>query len=112
VVVEFGARPDERSLDLLRQLIDLGASAWWFDGDRTAGLESWLDREVPAPEEYWHIQTRAVEEAWPKIAEILRARIVRVIGPGRAYLPEEQIDRLMFGDLPDQDMSAQVDGTS
>jgi hypothetical protein len=103
VVVEFGARPDDRSLDLLRQLMELGASAWWFDGDRAAALESWRDRDVPVPDEYWHIQTRAVEAAWTKIAEIFRARIVRTVGPRRAHLPEAQIDRLMFGELRDQE---------
>lgn len=98
VVLGFGARPDDRALALLRRLIDLGASAWWFDGDRTAALESWLDRDVPVPAEYWHIQTAAVDAAWPKIAEILRSKIVRTIGPKRAYLSETQVDRLMFGD--------------
>ena len=102
VVVEFGARPDDRALALLRRLISLGASAWWFDGDRIAALASWLDRDVPVPAEYWHIQTTAVEAAWPRIADILRSRIVRTIGPKRAYLPEVHLDRLMFGDLADQ----------
>ena len=102
VVVEFGARPDEGSLALLRRLIELGANAWWFDGDRKAALESWLDRDVPVPEEYWRIQTRAVEAAWPRIAEIFPSRIVRTIGPGRAYMHEAEVDRLMFGVLPDQ----------
>jgi len=102
VVAEFGARPDETSLVQLRLLIDLGASAWWFDGDRAAARESWLDRDVPVDPELWRIQTTWVEAAWPRIAEILRSRIVRTIGPGRVYLPEAQIDRLMFGDLGDQ----------
>jgi hypothetical protein len=102
VVVEFGARPDESALALLRRLINLRASAWWFDGDRTAALESWLDRDVPVPAEYWYIQTKAVEAAWPRIAETLRSKIVRTIGPGRAYLSEMQVDRLMFGHQSDQ----------
>jgi hypothetical protein len=103
VVAEFGARPDESSLVQLRLLIDLGASAWWFDGDRSAARESWLDRQVPVDAEFWRIQTTWVDEAWPRIAEILKSRIVRTIGPGRTYLPESQIDRLMFGSLSDQE---------
>jgi hypothetical protein len=102
VVVEFGARPDERSLVQLSLFLDLGASAWWFEGDRAAARESWLDREVRVDEEFWRIQTEWVDFAWLRIAEILRSRIVRTIGPGRAYLTEAQIDRLMFGDLSDQ----------
>jgi hypothetical protein len=86
----------------LRLLIDLGASAWWFDGDRLAARESWLDREVPVDEEAWRIQTAGVDAAWPIIADIFRSRIVRTIGPGRAYLHERQIDNLMFGDQADQ----------
>jgi hypothetical protein len=102
VVAEFGARPDEPSLVQLRLLIDLGASAWWFDGDRAAARESWLHRDVPADPEYWRIQTAWVDAAWPAIAEIFRSRIVRTIGPELAYLPEAQIDRLMFGEVADQ----------
>ncbi len=102
VVAEFGARPDERSLVQLRLLIDLGASVWWFDGDRSAARESWLDREVKVDGEFWRIQTEWVDSAWTRIAEILRSRIVRTIGPGRTYLSEAQIDRLMFGELADQ----------
>jgi hypothetical protein len=106
VVAEFGARPDESSLLQLLLLIDLGASAWWFDGDRGAARESWLHRDIPADEEFWRIQMARVDSAWLRIAEIFRSRIGRTIGPGPAYLPESQIDRLMFGDLPDQDGGA------
>lgn len=102
VVAEFGARPDEASLMQLRLLIDLGASAWWFDGDRVAARQSWLDRDVPADPEFWRIQMTWVEAAWSKVAHIFRSRIVRTIGPGRAYLSPTDIDRLMFGILPDQ----------
>jgi hypothetical protein len=102
VVAEFGARPDEPSLLQLRLLIDLGASAWWFDGDRAAARASWLNRDVPIDPELWRIQMTWVDAAWPRIAEIFRSRIVRTIGPGRSYVPEPQIDRLMFGDLADQ----------
>lgn len=80
VVAEFGARPDEPSLVQLRLLIDLGASAWWFDGDRSAARESWLDRDVKVDEEFWRIQTEWVDSAWTRIAEILCSRIVRTIG--------------------------------
>lgn len=102
VVAELGARPDDRSLVQLRLLMDLGASAWWFDGDRSAARESWLDRDVPVDEEFWRIQTAWVDMAWREIAAIFRSRIVRTVGPGRAHLAEAQIDRMMFGDLPDQ----------
>lgn len=102
VVVEFGARPDQASLVQLRRLIDLGASAWWFDGDRPAARESWLDRDVKVDEEFWRTQMAWVDHAWQSIADILNARIIRTIGPGRAYLAETQIDRLMFGVLDDQ----------
>jgi hypothetical protein len=103
VVAEFGARPDERSLVQLRLLIDLGASAWWFDGDRASAFGSWQDRDVPVDDEFWRIQLAWVDAAWPTIAEILRSHMVRTIGPDRAYLREADIDRLMFGDSPDQD---------
>jgi hypothetical protein len=83
----------------LRLLIDLGASAWWFDGDRAAARASWLNRDVTVDPELWRIQMAWVDAAWPRIAEIFQSRIVRTIGPGRAYVPEPQIDRLMFGDL-------------
>jgi hypothetical protein len=102
VVAEFGARPDEASLVQLQLLIDLGASAWWFDGDRAAARKSWLDRDVPTDPEFWRIQMTWVEATWPRIADIFRSRIVRTIGPGRAYSSPADIDRLMFGVLPDQ----------
>jgi hypothetical protein len=102
VVAEFGARPDEAAFAQLRRLVDLGFSAWWFDGDRTAALESWLDRENPGDEEFWQVQTAWVDLNWQRIAEAFRSRIVRTIGPERSYLSEPEIDRLMFGELRDQ----------
>ena len=104
IIAEFGARPDEPSLIQLQLLMDLGASAWWFDGDRDAARQSWLDRDVPVDEEYWRIQTTWVDAAWPRIAEILRTRIIRTIGPERSYLTESEIDRLMFGEVSDPGM--------
>jgi hypothetical protein len=102
VVVEFGARPNEAAFAQLSRLVDLGFSAWWLDGDRNAALKSWLDRELPAAEEFWQVQTAWVDFNWHRIAEAFRSRIVRTIGPERAYLSEPEIDRLMFGELNDQ----------
>lgn len=102
IVAEFGARPDEASLVQLRLLIELGASAWWFDADRAAARESWLDRDVKVDPELWRIQMAWVDAAWPRIADMFRSRIVRTIGPARAYLAEAQVDQLMFGVDADQ----------
>ena len=35
-------------------------------------------------------------------AEIFPARIVRTIGAGRAYVPDAQVDGLMYGELADK----------
>lgn len=37
-----------------------------------------------------------VDAAWHRIADMFRSRIVRTIGPGRAYLAEFRVDQLML----------------
>jgi hypothetical protein len=102
IIAEFGARPDDAAVMQLQLLIALGASAWWFDGDREAARDSWLSRPVKVDYELWRIQMVWVDAAWPRIADIFRSRIFRTIGPGRAYLSQAQVDQLMFGVIPNQ----------
>jgi hypothetical protein len=96
-VVEVGFRPGEREFGILRELIDAGASAWWFDGDRDGALANWLRRPKPIDEVLWRVQTGYVDRHWTHIAELFRSRIVRTVGPRGTTIPPEQIDLLMFG---------------
>jgi hypothetical protein len=96
-VVEVGFRPSEGTLAILRELVDAGASAWWFDGDRDGALENWRRRDKPIDDAFWRVQLGYVDRRWAEIAELLRSRIVRSVGPRGASVPVEQIDLLMFG---------------
>lgn len=96
-VVEVGFRPSTEIFGLLFELVDSGASAWWFDGDRDGAFGNWHRREKPVDDVFWHVQMGYVDRNWPAIAELFRTRIVRSVGPGGVTLLPEQLDRLMFG---------------
>jgi hypothetical protein len=96
-VVEVGFRPGAGTLTLLRELIDAGSSAWWFDGDRDGALDNWRRRDKPIDDAFWRVQLGYVDRHWAEIAELFRARIVRSVGPRGATLSAELLDRLIFG---------------
>jgi hypothetical protein len=98
-VVEVGFRPGAGTLTLLRELIDAGGSAWWFDGDRDGALNNWRRRDKPVDDAFWRVQLGYVDRHWAELAELFRSRIVRSVGPGGVTLHVEQLDRLMFGEV-------------
>lgn len=93
VVIDWGFPAFEPGftpcIAFVRDLVERrGVSPIWFDGDRRAALQSFLDRGT-VDKENWDVQLAGIDEHWDEISQLFAGRIIDVIAPGPNYMPHE-----------------------
>jgi hypothetical protein len=74
---------------------DAGVSVWWFDGDRAAARESFIQRDT-VPVAALDVQMASIANYWPNIEPILGPSIIEAIKPDGSYEPLDAIFKQMF----------------
>lgn len=82
-------------LQFVKQLIANGFEHWWFDGDRDAALQSYLQRG-DVPKANWDVQVPGIEQHWAEISALFKDRQLNVISAGPTHTLPEEIFRQMF----------------
>ena len=86
-------------MNLLNRLRALGAEPWWFDGDRTAAKEAWLEENRKSRRAFedwkWDEVVAVVNNNWRLIEENLGERVIRTIESGRYHIPPAETYRRM-----------------
>jgi hypothetical protein len=104
VVVEYGFAPHE--YPHVASLVEGGASAWWFDGDRDAARAEYLllrlARGLAQAQSAaaFDLQIRGIDAYWPHIEPVFEGRIIRTVTrvDGRdVHLPAPEIVRRILG---------------
>lgn len=90
VVIDWGF--PVAALPTVTDLISDGVQPWWFDGDRDAALQCFLDRPGhPATRSDWDRQLAGIEERWEEIESLFRDRILHVISAGPHHVGPEEL---------------------
>jgi hypothetical protein len=95
-ILNWGFPPNDHYFAKVRDLVDAGMTPWWFDGDRGAALDSFIERDTVS-REAWDAQLAQVETRWTDIEDIFGANRIDVIDSDGAYLPCPAIYEVMFG---------------
>src|SRR2546425_6523542 len=96
VVLECGLYASPPAIKLLCGLKQLGADAWWFDGDRAAAFAAWraenLYKGRKFNDEKWHEVVSVIDANWESIEQFFgHDRIVRTVESGPTHLLPETI---------------------
>jgi ribosome maturation factor RimP len=80
---------------LVRQLIADGFEVWWFDGDRDAALQLFLERTGhPATIHDHRRYMKQIEDNWDTYSKFFEDRRLDVISPGPILMfKQESISR-------------------
>jgi hypothetical protein len=94
VVTEYGLWANAGNLALLRDLQQLGADPWWFDGYRLAAFAAWRDENRRADrnfdDEAWHRVVAVINANWQSLERLFgAARILRTVESGPRHVPPE-----------------------
>src|SRR5579864_3933811 len=94
VVAEYGLWANDGNIALLRDLQQLGADPWWFDGARLAAFSAWRDENRRAGRNLgdglWHQVVAEINKNWQSLDKFFgAARIVRTIETGPTHIPPE-----------------------
>lgn len=91
-VIDWNLPPSR--LKSAQRLRDMGASIWWFDGDRATAAGIVVQRgnlSLPAFER----QMLEIDESWLDIRAVFARRILRVLEPGPAFeTPQAIFERM------------------
>jgi hypothetical protein len=103
VVLECGLYASLPAIELVRRLKQLGADAWWFDGDRAAAFAAWKAENLLRGRNFkdakWHEVLSLIDANWELIEQFFgHNRIVRTIESGPTHLPPETIYEMMRRD--------------
>ncbi|MGH7368364.1 MAG: hypothetical protein ACREK9_18325 [Candidatus Rokuibacteriota bacterium] len=90
VVLDWGFPPER--LPIIVALQEEGVEAWWFDGDRTAAVES-FQRRGTVPMEAWNIQLPKIDHHWSRIEETFGLRMIKTLDANGHYADPGQISR-------------------
>lgn len=82
-------------LSLVRLFKQSGFAIWWFDGDRNAARESFVQRGT-VPLERFTVQMQSIEEEWSRIEDVTGDNIINVVTAGPTHPAPEYIYRRMF----------------
>jgi hypothetical protein len=94
-ILDWGFPPNASTLATVRRLVEAGMTPWWFDGDRTAALESFLARGSPLRD--WEVQMPKIEANWGEIEAIFGSNHIEAVSRGPVYTPPENIYEQMLG---------------
>ena len=88
IVIDYGF--PEGGFPIADALIGAGFEFWWFDGDRTASLEAFIARPGhPATPQNYADYMAHIERNWPWYQARFGDRRLDVIGPGPAFMSNE-----------------------
>jgi hypothetical protein len=97
LVVTWGFPPNLFWISKIRALHAVGLVPWWFDGDRDAALDRFLERTGhPGTRQDWNAQMNAIEALWPALENLYGDRVIDAVRPGPAYMDREEIFSRMF----------------
>ena len=87
---------------MVRQLIADGFKVWWFDGDRDAALQLFLERSAhPATIDDHRRYMKQIEDNWATYREFFEERRLDVVSQGPTLMSNE--DRLTAIDTRHRD---------
>jgi len=86
-------------LSLVCRLQQRGTVTWWFDGDRKAVRQAFIERRTVSPEAF-QVQMDSIERNWQAIKEIIGTRIIKTVAPGPTHAAPEWIFDQMFRQEP------------
>jgi len=89
VAVEWGFHPN--NLPQVREMVEAGAEAWWFDGDRPAAREAFRNVKGAAKLPAFDQQVARIAAAWTGISALFQSRILKVVRSGPSHVTPEQI---------------------
>ncbi len=97
VVVEFGMYANADGMRLLNRLRGLGVEPWWFDGDRTAAKDAWLEENRKSGRAFedgkWDEVVAVVNQNWRLIEDNLAERVLRTIESSGYHVPPAETYR-------------------
>jgi hypothetical protein len=94
VVIDWGFPP--YCLSVVSALQRHGVEAWWFDGDKRAAQQSFIQRGT-VPIQCFEIQMRAIKQEWSNIKTLFGPRMINTIGRGPVYMAPEDVSKLILG---------------
>jgi hypothetical protein len=100
IVLEYGVYAYPPAIALLRELKQLGAEPWWFDGDRDAAFAAWRDENVLKGRNFtdqkWHEVVGIINANWRLVEQFFGPnRIIRTIEAGPVRLALDEIYAMM-----------------
>lgn len=93
IAIDWGFPPGMITLVRLFKLN--GFTIWWFDGDRDAAKESFVQRGTVSLEAFI-VQMQSIEENWNQIEDEIEDNIITTVSAGPAYTTPEHIYMRMF----------------
>jgi hypothetical protein len=93
VVINWGFPPI--CLNVVAALKAVHISLWWFDGNRAAAREAFIQRGT-VPPECFKRQMDSIEKAWPNINQLFDSRIIMTISIGPRFVASDEIFARMF----------------
>jgi len=98
VVIDWGFPP--KCLPSVHAFHQYGVETWWFDGDREAARQSFIQRGTVSVANL-AVQMRSIVEMWPEIKSFFRTRIINTVGFDHlrnvTHTPPEEIFQRMVG---------------
>ena len=100
VAVEYGMWANEAGIVALRRLRELGASPWWFDGDRDAAFVRWQEENAksarPFTDTKWNDVVAVIDQNQGRLVSFFGERVLRTIEAGPMNVPPNAIHARML----------------
>ena len=88
VVLDWNFPPS--CIGLVNALLERGCKLWWFEGDRLAARQRFLERGTE-PIEAFDSHVGDICSSWQLIAPLVKGNIIRTIDANGNFLPPERI---------------------
>jgi hypothetical protein len=92
-VLDWGFPPSW--LPLVRALHDAGVTAWWFDGDRAAARDTFIQRGTVTIDALDQ-QMALIVQRWPELATFYGDRMLEVVAPNGNFMTPEDLFARIF----------------